>query len=535
MGFVEHPLIKKGTLESRLYQEAILGRAVGSDLLCVLPTGLGKTPIAIALSVFRLEKFPESKVLVMAPTRPLTEQHLDSFKRVIDLPDEAFVLVTGKTKPENRQSLYKSASIIFATPQTIENDLQEGRIDLANFSLVVFDEAHHSIGDYAYPFIAKAYAEQAKNRRILGLTASPGGTKAKIKEIMDNLGIRDVEIRTESDRDVEPWVQEKQVEWVYVDLPDDFLELRDNLKRAYMDRLEKLKKIGFNKPVGIISKRDLLALQQKLIASPSRDFKKFWGVSLVSQAIKVEHALGLLETQGITSLWNYFRKLSSSKARSSKSVLRDKKVEKAMELAQALEADGRKHPKIGKLSELVSSQLRSKPDSKIIIFANYREMVREIVKSLASVEGAVPGEFMGQKEGMTQNEQKLRIDEFRDGKYNVLVTTSIGEEGIHVSAADLAIFYEPVPSEIRSIQRRGRVGRTNIGRVIILIAKRTRDEAYYWVAQKKERTMERTLHEMKGKEDSLKIKKEEIENGTEFVRKSREKRTKNQSDLTDFA
>jgi len=524
MGFVEHPLIKKGTLESRLYQEAILGRAVASDLLCVLPTGLGKTPIAIALSVQRLGKFPDSKILVMAPTKPLTEQHLGSFKKVINLPEEQFVLVTGKIKPQNRQEFYKRASIIFATPQTIENDLNEGRINLADFSLLVFDEAHHSIGNYAYPFIAKAYAEQAKNRRILGLTASPGGTRQKIKEIMDNLGIKEVEIRTESDHDVGPWVQEKQVEWVYVDLPEAFLDVRECLRKAYMDRLGKLHKIGFNKPVGIISKRDLIGLQQKLMASPSRDFKKFWGVSLVSQAIKIEHALGLLETQGITSLWNYFRKLSSDKAKSSKSVLRDKKIEKAMKLAEALEAEGRKHPKMAKLSEIVSRQLHAKPDSKIILFANYREMVRELVKTLSNVDGARPGEFMGQKEGMSQNEQKQRIEEFRGGKYNVLVTTSIGEEGIDIPEMSLAIFYEPVPSEIRSIQRRGRVGRTKVGRIIILMAKRTRDEAYYWTAQKKENVMRTTLYEMR----------EESKLPQEPARHARKAYRRDQSSLSDF-
>jgi len=96
MAFIEHAMIKKDTLESRLYQEAILGRAVGNDLLCVLPTGLGKTPIAIVLTVFRLQKFPGSKVLVMAPTRPLTEQHLHSFKRVIELPEQAGCLQKRK-------------------------------------------------------------------------------------------------------------------------------------------------------------------------------------------------------------------------------------------------------------------------------------------------------------------------------------------------------------------------------------------------------------------------------------------------------
>jgi Fanconi anemia group M protein len=177
--------------------------------------------------------------------------------------------------------------------------------------------------------------------------------------------------------------------------------------------------------------------------------------------------------------------------------LRDRKIEKAMKLAEALEAEGRKHPKIGKLSEIVSKQLNEKPDSRIIIFANYREMVRELVKSLAAVEGAKPGEFMGQREGMSQNEQKQRIEEFKDGVFNVLVTTSIGEEGIDIPEMELAIFYEPVPSEIRSIQRRGRVGRTKVGRIVILIAKRTRDEAYYWTAQKKESIMRKTLYDMK--------------------------------------
>ncbi|MEM5872200.1 MAG: helicase-related protein, partial [Candidatus Aenigmatarchaeota archaeon] len=205
----------------------------------------------------------------------------------------------------------------------------------------------------------------------------------------------------------------------------------------------------------------------------------------------------LLETQGVNSLENYFRKLLSDKARSSKNVVRDKNVKKAMKLCVDLSSKGYKHPKIGKLCEIVNEQLRENPNSKIIIFANYREMVKEIVKTLSLVDNARPTEFMGQKEGMTQKEQKLRIQEFREGKYNILVTTSIGEEGIDIPEMELAIFYEPVPSEIRSIQRRGRVGRTKIGKIIFLIAKKTRDEAYYWTSHKKEKAMRKTLYEIK--------------------------------------
>lgn len=500
MIFVEHRLIRKGSLESRTYQEAILGRAVKSNLLCVLPTGLGKTPIAIVLSVFRLEKYPDSKILILAPTKPLIEQHLNSFKDVINLPENEFVLLTGMVKPEEREEAYKRSKIIFATPQTVRNDLKNRRLDLSNFSLVVFDEAHHSIGDYAYPYIAKVYLESAQNPRILGLTASPGGTKEKIKEIMKNLGIESVEIRTDEDFDVAPFVKKKQIEWIHVELPQTFFNIRESLRRAYEQRLKQLRKLGFSKPVRLVNKRDLLDLQKKFMSSSSKGYTKFWGVSLVSQAIKAEHALSLVETQGINSLESYFKKLRSEKAKSSRSLIKDRDVKNAMILASELSEKGFKHPKIRKLCEIISSQFRENPLSKVIVFANYRNMVREIVGVLSGVENSKPIEFMGQREGLTQKEQKKRIDEFKEGKYNILVTTSVGEEGIDIPEMELAIFYEPVPSEIRSIQRRGRVGRTKLGKIMILITKKTRDEAYYWVATRKEKVMKKTLYTMKGED-----------------------------------
>jgi len=500
MGFVEHKLIRKGSLESRTYQEAILGRAVENNLLCVLPTGLGKTPIAIVLSVFRLGKYPHSRVLILAPTKPLIEQHLNSFREVINLPENDFVLLTGMVKPEEREESYKQSKIIFATPQTVKNDLEKNRLELSNFSLVVFDEAHHSIGDYAYPYIAKVYLENAQSPRILGLTASPGGTKEKIKEIMKNLGIEKVEIRTEEDFDVAPFVKKKQIEWVNVELPQTFFNIRESLRKAYEYRLGQLRKLGFSKPVRLVNKRDLLDLQKKFMSSSSKGYRKFWGVSLVSQAIKVEHALSLIETQGINSLESYFKKLVSEKAKSSKSLVKDRNVKKAMYLTGELSEEGLEHPKMTRLREIVSNQFRENPDSKIIVFANYRNMVREIVKALSEVRNSKPVEFMGQREGLTQKEQKKRIEEFKEGKYNTLVTTSVGEEGIHVAEADVAVFYEPVPSEIRQLQRRGRVGRTRVGKVVILMAKKTRDEAYYWVATRKEKLMKKTLYRMKGED-----------------------------------
>jgi Fanconi anemia group M protein len=482
MDYVKHPLIAENSIESRPYQEAILGTAAKSHTLCVLPTGLGKTPVALMLAAHRLEKYPDSRVLIMAPTRPLVNQHHKSFLSGLKVLGEDMVVITGFVKPGQRKELY-GKRVVFATPQAIENDLKAGRLRMDDFSLLVIDEAHHSIGGYAYPFVAKTYLEQSRFPRILALTASPGGTKEKIQEIKSNLGIDAVEIRTDEDGDVIPW-----------------LKIKGYLDDAIEQRSKRLRSMGFLKGRRP-SKRDFLELQARMRTSIDRGNKAAFGVvSIVAQVIKLEHASGLLETQGIAMLEKYWKKLRGDKSNAAKNILKDQRVANAIWLSRDLFESGSKHPKMGRLCQIVDRQVREKPDSKIIIFANYRESVKEIVKSLENINGVRPVEFVGQKEGMTQKEQLSRLSDFRDGFYNVLVGTSVSEEGLDIPAMDLAIFYEPVPSEIRSIQRRGRVGRQKVGRVIFLITRRTRDEAYFWSAKAKEKRMHKTLYGMKNKQ-----------------------------------
>ena len=499
MDYVKHPLIAENSIEARAYQEAVLGTAVKSHTLCVLPTGLGKTNIAIMLAAHRLEKHPGSRVLVMAPTRPLVNQHHRTFLKSMKIPEEEMVAVTGFIKPEERGNLYKK-TLVFATPQVIENDLRSGVLSLNEFSFLVIDEAHHSIGGYAYPYVAKAYLQQSRFPRILALTASPGGTAEKIQEIKENLGIESVEIRTDEDQDVTPWIKEKQSDWVYVELPESFLQIKKHLDEAIEERAKRLQGMGFLKGRRP-SRRAFLELQASMQVSIGRGHKAAFGVSsIVAQAIKLEHALGLLETQGITVLEKYWNKLKGDQTAAAKNLLKDQKVSNAIFLSHELFESGSRHPKIGKLCQIVDGQFRQKPFSKIIIFANYRESVKEIVSCLKNIEGARPIDFVGQKEGLTQKEQIQRISDFKDGVYNALVGTSVSEEGLDIPAMDLAIFYEPVPSEIRSIQRRGRVGRQKVGRVIFLITRRTRDEAYFWSAQNKEKRMHKTLYRMRRKQ-----------------------------------
>ncbi|MBI4141482.1 DEAD/DEAH box helicase, partial [Candidatus Woesearchaeota archaeon] len=206
----------------RLYQETILSTCVQKNTLVVLPTGLGKTGIALLMTAQRLKNYPTSKILFLAPTKPLAEQHLQTFKQNLEINDDKLVLFTGEVPPEKRAILWKNAQIVFSTPQGLENDVINNAVNLSEVSLLIFDEAHRATGDYAYVFLAKQYNKKANNPRILALTASPGSDLQTIEDVCKNLHIEDVEIRTEEDPDVQPYVQEMEINTRKVELPEDF-------------------------------------------------------------------------------------------------------------------------------------------------------------------------------------------------------------------------------------------------------------------------------------------------------------------------
>ena len=490
----KHPLIKD--LEEREYQIRMAKTALKKNTLVCLPTGLGKTNIAVLVAAELLKQFPGSSIMVLSPTKPLVSQHFHSFQKFLKLPPESFQIITGATDPHERGKLY-SKKIIVATPQTIQKDLENERFSIENFSLLVIDELHHAVGKYAYPYIARRFLDKAIHPRVLGLTASPGSSKEKISRICKNTGIEAVEIGTEDEEDIAPYVKKLESEWLDVELPESFLKIKALLDYSYRQRLEKLKRLGLSKPLSIVSKKDLLDFQIRLQGKIKKGNKaSFWGASLVAQAIKIEHAISLLETQGIGVMRSYFNKLRKDSSKAAKTILADTRVSNAVFLTEKLFEQGSRHPKMGLLCSLVERQFKEKPNSKIIIFANYRETVKEINSILSNIRGAHPLVLIGQREGITQKEQIDIIRRYNEDS-NCLVTTSIGEEGLSLEAADLAVFYEPVPSEIRQIQRRGRVGRTKVGKVMVLVTKGTRDEAYKWSAYHKEKKMRKTLYSMK--------------------------------------
>ncbi len=501
------------SLQPRDYQQKIFETAQHQNTLVVLPTGLGKTLIALLLAIDRLKKHPGSKILFLAPTRPLVEQHHAYFAKNLPELFADLQLFTGSVPSGKRKKTWQTAEVIFSTPQCIANDLKKYLYDTTDVSLLIIDEAHRCLKNYDYTAVVDYYKRQASQRRILGLTASPGSDPDIVKQICAHLDIQAIELRTRFSEDVKPYLQDLDFRKIEVPFPQEFIELRVLLRRIWDAQVDKLKKHGLLH--GPANKITLLKLQSRLASQiASRNFHAMIGMSLCATAIKISHALELLETQTLAGLQEYFKGLqqqaTQQKSKAVQKLVASPEFNAAVISLQHLLAKQMEHPKIEELAVLIETELKENEKAKAIIFTQFRDTASVIVSRLAQVTDARPAMFIGQAKktsskgevsGLKQKDQKRVIEQFKSGEINLLVATSIAEEGLDIPEVNAVIFYEPVPSAIRKIQRAGRTARLAPGKLMILVTKDTRDEINHWASAARERKMYKTIesvrHEMK--------------------------------------
>ncbi|MEJ2251993.1 MAG: helicase-related protein [Candidatus Lokiarchaeota archaeon] len=508
-------------LEFRDYQLTIAKKCVSKNSLVVVPTGLGKTIIGLFVAAETLKLFPkDTKILVLAPTRPLINQHYETFLKLLTIPEEKFCVLTGKISPKDRPEMFEENQIIFATPQTIRNDIVKKKYSLEKVCLVIFDEAHHTSGDYPYSLISDIYIDQNPDGTILGLTASPGSSRDRINDLCENLHIpiENIHIRTRKDTDVKKYLKPMDIYKIGTELTNLMKNVKKVLKIVLDERLLYLSESGFlekkddkKELSDQIFRKDLLALNQELISIIKGDGDKTGVYSLLSinaQALILFHMIELVNQQGLDILYEYFEKMrkDARKKYSSKAVKilagENRLGRIYLELRKQLEfaPEILIHPKFVVLKELLLKEIEKKPNSRILVFVKLRASVRNIVRKLKRVDSSLNAvRFVGQAnkskkdKGLSQKEQIEILEKFKQGKYNILVSTNVGEEGLDVTECDLVIFYDVVASEIRLIQRKGRTARHRKGKVIILYCKDTQDEIYLNIALNKLKRMNYNL------------------------------------------
>ncbi len=508
---VSHPLLVPNLIERRAYQENIALRALKRNTLVVLPTALGKTTIAILVAIQRLSQYPWGKILVLAPTRPLVMQHYKSFRKFLQLPEEKLVLLTGRVTGTRRAYEYHRGQIIFSTPQVIANDLEFGRSSLEDVILVVFDEAHKARKSYAYTKIADHFMAHNADPRILALTASPGKDADRIKTLLSKLFIEQVEFRVEDSLDVRDYVNPIDVDIEKVSLPLLYWEairLMDDLLAEWSEVFyhhNLLERKSYYSKMAFLELAEQISILMGNVSNPFQKLNILKWMTFAGSCITLIHGRELLISQGV-QVFSHFAKKIGEKAengkRSAQNLLNNDKFQVILDLVNKGALP--EHPKIGLLQQIVENQLRENPASRIIIFAQYRSTVKLLVAKLGSI--CNPVRFVGQASnvedpGMCQETQQEVITQFRQASCNVLVATSVAEEGLDIPEVDLVIFFEAVPSEIRLIQRRGRTGRKSPGKCIILATADTFDERFLEISFKREQQMIETLGDVVQAED----------------------------------
>ncbi len=490
---LDNPLLNKDLIEERRYQLDLAAEALKGNTLIVLPTGLGKTVIAALVAAERLRSRYWGKVLLLSPTRPLAIQHLDTFKRLLRIDAERFHLVTGALNPAKRLELWSGEGRVFsATPHVVWNDLVAGRLSLDDFVLLIFDEAHRAVGNYPYVKIAEVYTKSARDPLILGLTATPGSSAERVSEVLSSLKIDRVLTRSRDSPDVRPYLAPLRIRTVRVRLPQTYREALSLLRSEFEAKVSSLASrglINLGREPTKVPLRTLLELQSRLAGSADPEPRS--ALAEVALAIKLRHLMSLITSQGPEPALGYLERISKAprRGKSDRLLLELESIRKLSKLLR----EAPPHPKLNELQSIIERKLRKSAEARIIVFVNLRETAESVYRAVSKIPGARPAKFYGQanrggEKGMSQSQQRRILEEFSKGDYNVLIATSVAEEGLDVPEVDLVVFYDPVPSEIRHIQRKGRTGRGRPGEVVALLTEGA-EEGIFWRAVKREKTM----------------------------------------------
>jgi len=507
---IDRPLVVDGALEHREYQRQLAEAALTDHTLVCLPTGLGKTAVSLLVTAERLAGDVVNKSLLLAPTKPLVTQHAEFYRAALDIADDEVVVYTGETRPDDRADLWTGARVVVATPEVVENDLVGSRVDLGDVVHCTFDECHRATGDYAYNYIAERYHDEARDPLVTGMSASPGDDEEAILTVCSNLGLRRVEVMTDEDADVAEYTHRTDVQWERVELPESVVEIRDALNEVIRERLTELKELGVTSTTQPdVSEREIQKIQGKLRELMDSDQSEgYEGMSYLAEVRKLRTAVTYAETQSVESLRRYFERQkqaarASGASKADQRMVSDPKVREAVRKAEAYDD---LHPKFRRARMQVARTLGIENGERVIVFTESRDTAETLVDFLG--EHFETRKFVGQSDtegsdGMTQTRQQETLEAFRDGEFEVLVSTSVAEEGLDVPEVDLVLFYEPVPTAIRAIQRKGRTGRQTEGAVTVLLAEDTRDEAYFWKARRDQKRMREELRSLKSVADRI--------------------------------
>ncbi|XP_033044023.1 Fanconi anemia group M protein isoform X4 [Trachypithecus francoisi] len=517
----------------RDYQLHISRAALFCNTLVCLPTGLGKTFIAAVVMYNFYRWFPSGKVVFMAPTKPLVTQQIEACYQVMGIPQPHMAEMTGSTQAFTRKEIWCSKRVLFLTPQVMVNDLSRGACPAAEIKCLVIDEAHKALGNYAYCQVVRELVKYTNHFRILALSATPGSDIKAVQQVITNLLIGQIELRSEDSPDILAYSYERKVEKLIVPLGEELAAIQ----KTYIQILESFARSLIQR--NVLMRRDIPNLTKYQIILARDQFRKNPSPNIVgiqqgiiegefAICISLYHGYELLQQMGMRSLYFFLCGIMDGTKGMTRSKNELGRNEDFMKLYNHLEcmfahtrstsADGvsaiqqgdenkkfvYSHPKLKKLEEVVIEHFKSwnaentsekkRDETRVMIFSSFRDSVQEIAEMLSQHQPIIRvmtfvGHASGKStKGFTQKEQLEVVKQFRDGGYNTLVSTCVGEEGLDIGEVDLIICFDSQKSPIRLVQRMGRTGRKRQGRIVVILSE-GREERIYNQSQSNKRNI----------------------------------------------
>ncbi|KAJ7071266.1 P-loop containing nucleoside triphosphate hydrolase protein [Mycena amicta] len=488
----------------RSYQYNIVKHCLFDNTIVALPTGLGKTFVAGVVMLNYYRWFPDGKVVFVAPTKPLVSQQIEACHKTCGIPGSDAIELTGENPVAMRARSWKDKRVFYMTPQTLFNDLEKETCDAKDIVLIVIDEAHRATGEYAYTKVVRYMMAKNPHFRVLALTATPGSKPEAVQDLINSLHVSRIEIRDEDSIDIQPYIHQKKVERHIIVMSEDVDKIKNPLKKLMDSYISTLRSQGV--PDGAPFNALTLHPHRPQAMAQTLSRAVFQPLQHLS---RLARGMGYLLEGTIGMCNTYLQTIAANEPDENGKTVNGLKslVEKPLfkEIMKELDTQRLRgfslHPKMDALKRIIIDHFGQnlgeegeEPEpTKVMVFLSFREGVEEVVQVLNSERPLIRAHaFIGQGKdkkgvrGLTQKEQLEVIRKFKTDELNVLVSTSIGEEGLDIGEVDLIVCYDTQSTPIRMLQRFGRTGRKRNG-VIHALLSQGREETTIDKAKDKQR------------------------------------------------
>ncbi|XP_077315670.1 ATP-dependent RNA helicase DHX58 isoform X2 [Lithobates pipiens] len=474
-------------MELRSYQWEVITPALeGKNVIIWLPTGAGKTRAAMYVTMRHLQIVPNAKVAMIVNKVHLVQQHY-SKEFHPHLKDKYKIIpISGDTDEKGFFArVVKENDVVICTAEILYNSLQnpseEKHVDLTDFTLLIIDECHHTHKDATYNKVMQIYLKKKlKDERnlpqILGLTASPGTGGASsfedavdhILQICANLDTWKIMSAKVNIEDLERKARQpvKQYDLVPERAVDPFGDKLKSLMKIIHEYLGENDFITtdfgtqtYEQKVVDMEREGAVKADRKK-RTCAVHLRKYNDALFIHDTVRMQDAYEFLDMFYIEEK---FIRESDDPIDVFLCQLFNDNNDYLLELSRD---QNNENPKLKRLEEILKEHFQSSQGSRGIIFTRTRQSTHSLhnwitsnstLKELNIKSAALTGAgFSNQTKHMTQNQQQDVIKNFAKGSLNLLISTSIGEEGLDIPECNIVVRYGLMTNEIAMMQARGR-------------------------------------------------------------------------------